>query len=1018
MATVTGKTMGGYEILQEVGRGAMGVVFKAKQTSMDRVVALKFLPKSMAQQDRLVQRFVREARAAGKLSHPNIVAVHDVGQMDGLYFISMEFVDGTTAHKLMQAQGPFREEDVLDIGLQIAAALKEAHHRGILHRDVKPDNFLIDKNKRAKLADLGMARIEDDVSHGHLTQDGSALGTPHYMSPEQASGTPADVRSDLYSLGASLYVLASGETPFAGKTAATIMVRVIQDSPTSLKQLAPDLSPGLVALIEKLMQKDPAKRFQNAQETLEALGKVKSGAYVLSKATAVGSEHRVRERRAPLSPAQSSPALYISLGVGAAALALALVFGLASGLKPASNPATATTDTNTQVQSSDEKFARKTTSGDTGSSSADPVEVQHQVAADKSYADLQRRHNTELATRPAALASAWDGFLKAYPNVRQVEQAKARSAEARSVENRLNKEWTALQDEADQAVAGARFREALGILREFAQAHAAGSHGVAVAKKLEAVLGKCSAYMKTEIEKVLALADSDRAAAREQLDQLKLRMPDSLELDACLSRAYEQLAKLERSAIEAVHVVELADAKLLEVTLQQASKLVLGDEPCFQFGAAIKVLADASVLLKTDHAKIGIGLWAERYKRAGLAWTETLMTVGSKPLELAALGSFSAGKVIAKNNRGLVYKPDLMPLEQPVSWKAIRGEQALALVSKAREEKGPDATALEHGLLAYAVGDYRGSVKLLGRARTVEAQMALADEPYARALKKLDEEAKASFAAALAAYAKKDTEVVRREAKLLLPPGELSVTEFAVSKEGELRRLLEAQPAPAVVAQAAPGAPKKDGTEELKRVGWESVGGEWSLTDKKGTFRVKDGYIKVDAKNAMVSLTAKLSANAKMEVMVRRDEGSIKRTEDLVNGFKLFAGGRAKVFDDAIGRMAEGYGVILEGTQAKVFTSDSISGMPGAGAGRRPGGGRFGGGGAGLNPLIDAPLRVAEWDLQGETHVIEVNVKDNQLDIKVDAHKQADSRDLRDTGEVYIKIVGEAVIYSPLFKRP
>ncbi|HYG77102.1 MAG TPA: serine/threonine-protein kinase, partial [Planctomycetota bacterium] len=142
MATLTGRTLGGYLIEEELGRGAMGVVFKARQLSMDRHVALKFLPKRLAQDEKVVGRFLREARAAGQLSHPHIVSVHDAGVVDGLHFIAMEFVDGTTVHKRVKDKGPFSEKETLEIGGQIADALRYAHGRGILHRDIKPDNFL------------------------------------------------------------------------------------------------------------------------------------------------------------------------------------------------------------------------------------------------------------------------------------------------------------------------------------------------------------------------------------------------------------------------------------------------------------------------------------------------------------------------------------------------------------------------------------------------------------------------------------------------------------------------------------------------------------------------------------------------------------------------------------------------------------------------------------------------------------------------------------------------------------
>src|SRR5438045_3768065 len=144
MATLTGRKLGNYLIMEELGRGAMGVVFKARQLSMDRLVALKFLPKKLAQNEKTVQRFLREARAAGQLSHPNIVGVHDAGVMDGVHYIAMEYVSGTTVYKRVKEKGPFSEKETLDIAAQIAEALKLAHSRGILHRDIKPDNFLMD----------------------------------------------------------------------------------------------------------------------------------------------------------------------------------------------------------------------------------------------------------------------------------------------------------------------------------------------------------------------------------------------------------------------------------------------------------------------------------------------------------------------------------------------------------------------------------------------------------------------------------------------------------------------------------------------------------------------------------------------------------------------------------------------------------------------------------------------------------------------------------------------------------
>ena len=279
MASIVGRTLGGFLIKEELGRGAMGVVFKARQLSMERDVALKFLPQRLAQDKNVVARFLREARSAGQLSHPNIVEVHDVGMMEGLHYISMEFVDGNSVQKQISTKGPFDEKETLGIAAQIADALRYAHTRGILHRDIKPDNFLIDTAGRVRLADLGLARLisEGDGESSRLTQDGSSMGTPHYMSPEQCKGAGVDGRSDLYSLGASMYVMATGKTPYEAGTSAAVMVKVLTEAPRALKEIAPHLSEGFIRIVEKLMSKDPSQRFANAHGLLDAIERWKNG---------------------------------------------------------------------------------------------------------------------------------------------------------------------------------------------------------------------------------------------------------------------------------------------------------------------------------------------------------------------------------------------------------------------------------------------------------------------------------------------------------------------------------------------------------------------------------------------------------------------------------------------------------------------------------------------------------------------------------------------------------------------
>jgi serine/threonine protein kinase len=276
MTTLSGRIVNGYLIQEEIGRGGMGVVFKARQLSIDRTVAIKFLSARVADDERVIARFMREAKAAGKLAHPNVVSVYDAGFSEGLHYIAMELVDGSSVHRRIREKGPLSEDETLAIAAQIAEALRFAHGRGVLHRDVKPDNFLMDSRGHVRIADLGLARFVGNPEITELTQDGTTLGTPQYMSPEQCRGKDVDARSDLYSLGASMYMMATGKPPFEGPGPGAVIARVLTESAPSLKTLNPKLSPTFVALIERLINKDPAARFADAGEVLRAIERCKA----------------------------------------------------------------------------------------------------------------------------------------------------------------------------------------------------------------------------------------------------------------------------------------------------------------------------------------------------------------------------------------------------------------------------------------------------------------------------------------------------------------------------------------------------------------------------------------------------------------------------------------------------------------------------------------------------------------------------------------------------------------------
>jgi serine/threonine protein kinase len=265
------RRIGNYELVQKLGQGGMGTVFKARQVSMDRVVALKILPPSFARRKEFIERFMREARASAKLNHPNIVNGIDVGQDNGLYYFAMEFIDGASVSTLLK-HGSMKEFRCLEIGLDMARALVHAHHHGILHRDIKPDNILIDTNGAAKLCDLGLARDNESEEEKSLTQQGQAVGTPHYISPEQAKGQrDLDVRTDLYSLGATLYHMATGRTMFDGPTSVVVMTRHLTDKAPNPAAINPGLSKGFVQILARLLVKDRTERYERAEDLVEDL---------------------------------------------------------------------------------------------------------------------------------------------------------------------------------------------------------------------------------------------------------------------------------------------------------------------------------------------------------------------------------------------------------------------------------------------------------------------------------------------------------------------------------------------------------------------------------------------------------------------------------------------------------------------------------------------------------------------------------------------------------------------------
>jgi serine/threonine-protein kinase len=311
--------LGNYEVKGVLGKGGMGVVLKALDPALNRYVAIKVLGASLASCGAAKRRFLREARAAAAVAHEHVVAVHAVVETAGLPFLVMEYVPGRSLQERIDANGPLALAEILRIGNQTAAGLAAAHAQGLVHRDVKPANILLENGvERVRLTDFGLARAADDAG---LTQSGVVTGTPYFMAPEQARGEAVDHRADLFSLGSTLYAMCTGHPPFRAESAVAVLRRVSDDEPTPIQQINPDIPEWLEGVITRLLRKDPARRYRSASEVAEILGRCL--AHVQQPLAAPLPDEvmtRASKRRSP-SRRLRAWALAAALGVIAAACA-------------------------------------------------------------------------------------------------------------------------------------------------------------------------------------------------------------------------------------------------------------------------------------------------------------------------------------------------------------------------------------------------------------------------------------------------------------------------------------------------------------------------------------------------------------------------------------------------------------------------------------------------------------------------------------------------------------------------
>lgn len=262
-----GKEIGGYQIVEQVGLGGMGRVFKAIQVSLNREVALKVLSTRLTRDPAFVKKFAEEARAAAALTHPNVIQVYDVGSEGNFHYYSMEFAQGGTVDELLGSEEPIPVARAVEIIRDAAGGLAFAESLGIVHQDIKPQNLMIDKFNVAKIADMGLATSVEDAEAG----SGEIVGTPHFISPERIRRNELDIRSDIYSLGCTFYMVLTGRTPFAGETTREILLKQLKEEPTPIREIRSDVPESVCAVVERMMQKDPAERYSGVEALLEDL---------------------------------------------------------------------------------------------------------------------------------------------------------------------------------------------------------------------------------------------------------------------------------------------------------------------------------------------------------------------------------------------------------------------------------------------------------------------------------------------------------------------------------------------------------------------------------------------------------------------------------------------------------------------------------------------------------------------------------------------------------------------------
>ncbi|HMF10641.1 MAG TPA: serine/threonine-protein kinase, partial [Thermoanaerobaculia bacterium] len=310
MTLARGTKLGPYEVLSPLGAGGMGEVYRARDPRIGRDVAVKVLPSDLAEDTERLRRFERETRAAGALNHPNILAIYDAGTDRGVPYLVSELLEGNTLDSVIGGSS-LPQRKAVEYAVQIARGLAAAHEKGIVHRDLKPANLFVTRDGGVKILDFGLARVVRPAAPGedltqeptitHETETGVVLGTPVYMSPEQAGGLQADSRSDIFALGAVLYEMLAGKRPFRGATTIEVMSSILKEQPPPIAEINPSVSPALEMIVSRCLEKNPHDRFQSARDLSFALEAVLTSSATGARQNAIGKERGSRLRPHPLA---------------------------------------------------------------------------------------------------------------------------------------------------------------------------------------------------------------------------------------------------------------------------------------------------------------------------------------------------------------------------------------------------------------------------------------------------------------------------------------------------------------------------------------------------------------------------------------------------------------------------------------------------------------------------------------------------------------------------------------------